>query len=69
MPLPTVTDNLYFQDIISSYVLSISFEPPIDGPAVNGELTFGGTDPTKFVGEIFFAYVASLRYYISTSPV
>ncbi|KAI0653597.1 aspartic peptidase A1 [Cubamyces menziesii] len=55
----TVTDNLYFQDIISSYVLSISFEPPIDGPVVNGELTFGGTDPTKFVREILFAPITT----------
>jgi len=53
--IPTVTQNLYFQKVISEMIVSISFEPTNSEEVANGELTFGGTDSTKYTGNI--AYV------------
>ncbi|KAI0363403.1 acid protease [Pilatotrama ljubarskyi] len=53
--IPTVTDNLFSQGIITSDEVAISFEPTQDVENLNGELTFGGTDSSKFVGAINFA--------------
>ncbi|KAI0081057.1 aspartic protease [Panus rudis PR-1116 ss-1] len=50
--IPTVTDNLFSQAVISQNLLSVSFEPTTTIGNVNGELTFGGTDSSKFVGSI-----------------
>jgi hypothetical protein len=58
--IPTVTQNLYTQGIISEIVVGISFEPTNTDNATNGELTFGGTDPTKYTGTIAYPYVAYL---------
>ncbi|KAI0660122.1 aspartic protease [Cubamyces menziesii] len=55
----TVVDNLFFQAAIDARVISISFEPPLEGSALNGELTFGGTDPTKFIGAVNFAEITT----------
>jgi hypothetical protein len=54
--VPTVTDNLVKQGTIKENVLGIYFEPsnstsPVN---VNGELTFGGVDSTKFIGDITY---------------
>jgi cathepsin E len=48
----TVTDNLFDQGIIQKNQVAVSFEPTNSIPIVNGELTFGGVDPTKYTGEI-----------------
>ncbi|KAH9896007.1 aspartic proteinase from Irpex Lacteus [Cubamyces lactineus] len=56
----TVVDNLFFQAAIASHMFSISFEPPVVGPTLNGELSFGGTDSTKFVGAINFAPITTI---------
>ncbi|KAI0357861.1 acid protease [Trametes cingulata] len=53
--VPTVTDNLFSQGLISSDEVAISFEPTQQVENLNGELTFGGTDSSKFVGAINFA--------------
>ncbi|OAX44937.1 acid protease [Rhizopogon vinicolor AM-OR11-026] len=53
--IPTVTQNLYTQGIISEVVVGVSFEPTTSQKVTNGELTFGGTDSTKYTGTI--AYV------------
>ncbi|RPD58932.1 aspartic peptidase A1 [Lentinus tigrinus ALCF2SS1-6] len=53
--IPTVTDNLFAQGIITDDLVSVSFEPTNTVEIVNGELTFGGTDSSKFVGAITFA--------------
>ncbi|KAH8099771.1 acid protease [Cristinia sonorae] len=53
--IPTVTDNLFSQGIISSNLVSVSFEPTNSESITNGELTFGGTDSSKFTGSITFA--------------
>ncbi|KAI0634024.1 acid protease [Trametes polyzona] len=53
--IPTVTDNLFSQQVIPQNLVSVSFEPTNVPDIVNGELTFGDTDPSKFVGAINFA--------------
>ncbi|KAG1851993.1 acid protease [Suillus tomentosus] len=50
--VPTVTDNLYAQGTISSNSLGISYEPSSTANVSNGELTFGGTDSTKYTGTL-----------------
>ncbi|KAI9450419.1 aspartic peptidase A1 [Lactarius psammicola] len=52
--IPTVTDNLFSQGTIASNLVAVSFEPTTTTSAENGELTFGGTDSTKFTGELTF---------------
>ena len=52
--IPTVTDNLYSQGTIPSDLVSVSFEPTTSEPNKNGELTFGGTDSTKYTGSITY---------------
>jgi len=57
--IPTVTDNLFAQGAISSNSIGISFEPTTSLEVTNGEMTFGGTDSTKFTGNISFAPITS----------
>jgi cathepsin E len=52
--IPTVTDSLFSQGTISANLVSVSFEPTNASSVKNGELTFGGTDPSKFTGDITF---------------
>ncbi|KAH8109685.1 family A1 protease [Phellopilus nigrolimitatus] len=52
--VPTVTDNLLSQGTISTEVIGVSFAPTQSDSITNGELTFGGTDPSKFTGSISF---------------
>ena len=54
--VPTVTDNLFSQGTITTDVIGVSFEPTTSDSVTNGELTFGGTDSTKFTGDITFTY-------------
>ncbi|KAI9450014.1 aspartic peptidase domain-containing protein [Lactarius psammicola] len=51
-PIPTVTNNLFSQGTIPADFLSVSFEPTTNTLIKNGELTFGGTDPSQFTGAI-----------------
>ncbi|THH26964.1 hypothetical protein EUX98_g7216 [Antrodiella citrinella] len=53
--IPTVTDNLFSSGSISENLVAVSFEPTTSETAANGELTFGGTDSSKFTGSISFA--------------
>ncbi|KAG0703773.1 acid protease [Suillus ampliporus] len=52
--VPTVTDNLYAQGTIPSDLIGIFYEPSSTANVANGELTFGGTDSTKYTGSINF---------------
>ncbi|KAG2069742.1 acid protease [Suillus decipiens] len=55
-PIPTVTDSLVGQGTISENVVGIFFEPYTSPPSeVTGQITFGGTDPTKYNGNIEYA--------------
>jgi Eukaryotic aspartyl protease len=48
--VPTVTDNLLSQGVISTETIGISYIPSTSASEVpNGEMTFGGTDPAKYV--------------------
>ncbi|TFY59350.1 hypothetical protein EVJ58_g5833 [Rhodofomes roseus] len=57
--IPTVTDNLLSQGTISTEVLAVSFEPATSESDANGELTFGGTDSSKFTGSINYVPITS----------
>jgi len=48
----TVTDNLFSQGKIQKNMVAVSFKPTNSFPTVNGELTFGGVDRTKYIGEL-----------------
>ncbi|KAJ7445944.1 aspartic peptidase A1 [Mycena galericulata] len=52
--IPTVTDNLFSQGTISAHSIGISFEPTTQDEVLNGEITWGGTDSSKFTGAISF---------------
>ncbi|GJE89585.1 aspartic peptidase A1 [Phanerochaete sordida] len=57
--VPTVTDNLFSQGTITEDLVAVSFEPTTSDSITNGELTFGGTDSSKFTGKISFAPVTT----------
>ncbi|EIW86974.1 aspartic proteinase [Coniophora puteana RWD-64-598 SS2] len=57
--IPTVTDNLYSQGTISTEVVGVSFEPTTSEEVTNGELTFGGTDSSKYTGTIAYTPVTT----------
>jgi len=59
--VPTVTDNLFSQGSIPSHLVSVSFEPTTKDPNPNGELTFGGTDSSKFTGNITFVPITTTQ--------
>ncbi|EKM61624.1 uncharacterized protein PHACADRAFT_112385 [Phanerochaete carnosa HHB-10118-sp] len=50
--VPTVTDNLFSQGLIPASVVAVYFEPTTQESVTNGELTFGGTDSSKYTGDI-----------------
>lgn len=57
--VPTFTDNLKSQGTISTEVVGVSFEPTTSDSVANGELTFGGTDSSKFTGSITYTGITS----------
>ncbi|KAI0664354.1 aspartic proteinase precursor [Cubamyces menziesii] len=50
--IETVVQNLFGQGAIGFESVSISFEPILEVNDVNGELTFGGVDTSKFIGDL-----------------
>lgn len=50
--IPTVTDNLYTEGVISDWSLGISFAPTTEEEVQNGVLTFGGVDESLYSGEL-----------------
>jgi hypothetical protein len=50
--VPTVTDNLFNQGTIQTQAIGISYAPTSQSGIVNGELTFGDVDNSKFTGNI-----------------
>ncbi|EMD39767.1 hypothetical protein CERSUDRAFT_71628 [Gelatoporia subvermispora B] len=57
--VPTVTDNLFAQGTIEEDSLGIFFQPTTSEGALNGELTFGGTDTSKISGDVTFVPITS----------
>ncbi|KAJ7484539.1 acid protease, partial [Mycena latifolia] len=53
--VPTVTDNAFSQGLIPANQIAISFEPVGQDGIFHGEITWGGVDPSKFIGDINFA--------------
>jgi cathepsin E len=52
--VPTITGNMFTQGTITENLVAVSFEPTTELGAMNGELTFGGTDSSKFTGNITY---------------
>ncbi|KAI5834837.1 acid protease [Schizophyllum commune Tattone D] len=50
--IPTVTDNLYNNGVISDWSVGISFAPTTSEEVQNGVLTFGGVDDSLYTGDI-----------------
>ncbi|KAG1834407.1 aspartic proteinase [Suillus variegatus] len=57
--IPTVIDNLHSQGTIPHKLIGISFEPTTSKTVTNGELTFGGTDATKYTGSIGYTPITT----------
>ncbi|KAG2368815.1 hypothetical protein BDR07DRAFT_1477728 [Suillus spraguei] len=57
--IPTVTDHLYKQGTIPHDVVSVFFEPSSSKTETKGELTFGGTDATKYTGDIAYTFITT----------
>lgn len=49
-----MTDNAFSLGLIDAHQVGISFEPSSELSATNGELTFGGVDPSKLTGDVHF---------------
>ncbi|KAF8902214.1 aspartic protease [Gymnopilus junonius] len=54
--IPTVTDSLFAIGDIPADSIAISFQPTTTEESLNGEITWGGTDSSKFTGTITFTY-------------
>lgn len=52
--IPTVTDNGFAQGSLTEHEVSISFQPTTESTNVNGVITFGGTDSSRFNGVLSF---------------
>ncbi|KAF5352504.1 hypothetical protein D9756_005889 [Leucocoprinus leucothites] len=52
--VPTVIDNLYSEGLIDANEIGISFEPTDTEEVINGELSWGGTDSSKYTRSIKF---------------
>ncbi|TDL23261.1 acid protease [Rickenella mellea] len=59
-PIPTVTDNLASQGTIPENSIGILYEPTTGTDIANGELTFGGIDTAKIIGEIGFVPITKM---------
>jgi len=55
----TITDNLFLQGRIPEDLVAIAFAPSTSDSSANGELTFGGTDSSKFTGSITFTPITT----------
>jgi cathepsin E len=53
--IPTVTDNLFSQGVISANSIGISFEPTTSAEIVNGEITWGEYRPSIIRGSSYSA--------------
>ncbi|PIL28666.1 hypothetical protein GSI_08710 [Ganoderma sinense ZZ0214-1] len=65
--VPTVTDNASKEGLIDASVVGISFVPTTNPGDSNGELTFGGTDPSKVNGSITYVPITTTTpagYYV-----
>ena len=59
--VPTVTDSLFAQGRIANNLVSVYFQPSTQLNSDNGELTFGGIDKSKVVGDVTYAPISELN--------
>ncbi|KAG2075988.1 acid protease [Suillus decipiens] len=60
--IPTVTDSLFGQGTISENVVGIFYQPYVNPPLeATGQITFGGTDATKYDGNIGYTPITNIR--------
>ncbi|KAI8578331.1 hypothetical protein K450DRAFT_281762 [Umbelopsis ramanniana AG] len=52
--IPSVLENLFSQKLIPSNVFALSFRPSTGEEEMNGEITLGGIDSSKFTGAISY---------------
>ncbi|KAG2172586.1 hypothetical protein INT44_002601 [Umbelopsis vinacea] len=52
--IPSVMENLFTQMLIPSNVFALSFHPSTAEEELNGEITLGGYDSSKFTGDISY---------------
>ena len=52
--IPTVTNTLFLQSVINQNLVALFFEPMNQTSVVNGEMTFGDIDPSKYTGNITY---------------
>ncbi|KAM5546221.1 hypothetical protein V8D89_000347 [Ganoderma adspersum] len=57
--VPTVTDSAFAQHLIDAHEVGISFAPAMTPGATNGELTLGGTDPSKIDGALTYVPITT----------
>ncbi|KAF9979932.1 hypothetical protein BGZ75_009060 [Mortierella antarctica] len=59
--IPTVADTMFTQKRIGAQVFGISFEPitSSNGTQMNGEISFGGVDDSKYTGKITYTPITS----------
>ncbi|KAI0797322.1 acid protease [Irpex lacteus] len=57
--VPTVTDNAFAQGLIPTREVGIYFEPATSASDANGELTFGGVNSERFIGDIHYVPITS----------
>ncbi|OCH85904.1 acid protease [Obba rivulosa] len=57
--IPTVTDNGFTQGSLTDHEVSFSFQPTTEEVNVNGVVTFGGVDSSRFEGPLSFVPITS----------
>ncbi|KAG6842466.1 hypothetical protein C0991_007596 [Blastosporella zonata] len=57
--IPTVTDKAFSLGLITGNQIGISFEPTTVEDVVNGELSWGGVDTTKYTGTITYTPITT----------
>ncbi|KAF7312284.1 AB hydrolase-1 domain-containing protein [Mycena indigotica] len=57
--IPTVVDNLFSSGVIPAPVVGIYYEPATIESSVNGELTLGGVDDTKYLDQVHYTPITT----------
>ncbi|EMD38104.1 hypothetical protein CERSUDRAFT_152732 [Gelatoporia subvermispora B] len=57
--IPTVTDTGFTQGSLTAHEVSVSFQPTTQDVSVNGVLTFGGVDSSRFDGTLTFVPITT----------
>ena len=75
--VPTVVDTAFASGLINNTIVGISFTPTTEADQSNGEITFGGVNPSRFDAPLTMVYGAFsvlvddkllIRFSLGTSP-